>query len=78
MSYTTKRFLFWKYRSHTYEWKEMTREFLEKVEFSPPITGCKELGSTPVTEIYFYCKECGERKSSCIDGHISKEMEGVK
>lgn len=77
MSYTTKRFLFWKYRSHTHEWKEMTREFLFNVLYSPPITGSRELGSRPVTQIFLYCKECGEHTDYSINGHIPKEMEEV-
>ena len=78
MSKRIKHFLFLKYTIHIHEWEEEFREFLEAVTFSPPITGCHELNSRPITQIYLRCVECGAQKEKTLKGHRPLKPESTK
>ena len=73
MSTVIKRFLLWKYKSHTCEGEEVFREFLMMRTYSSGLTGRQLVGERPATIVYYACKECGKEWQHTLYGHRDKE-----
>jgi hypothetical protein len=67
VSYDTHRFLFWRWRSHSHQWKEEDRAHYQRV-FGTSLTEMPSGTWNPVTLFLYRCSECNLVKTIELPG----------